>query len=525
MSSTVADGKRCRGAARSSWQSPKPADASVRPSNSIGRLLSENCIRDPITIFDRIAVVFDSKEASMWATRNLSEEDSLRLLDTEEDHFNDFKDKSNVGKCTKTISAFANADGGELFIGIRDSKEEERLSRLFVNPEEANGCITEIFSQFNDGPEYVDIEYVNCGGLGLCLHVTVQRTPFIVRSSEGKIFRRQNAQDREIRNAVDIHKLELEKGVRSFEDSTVEASIEEITNSSSADKFLNYVIPSTDLETFLKKERLLNQKLLRVCALLIFDDNPQSLLPHAGVKIYRYRTLAEEGDRDDLEGQPHTIEGSVYDVIYSAVKYTQDKIESIPLLREQGLVKVKYPAEAIHEVICNAVLHRDYSIHDYVHIRIFDNRIEVESPGRLAGAVTVSNILKQRFARNKKLVRLVAKFPSPPNKDVGEGLNTAFRSMQELNLGRPDIEETDLSVIVRLKHEPLASKEELIRQYLEKWGQINNKKARDICNVQSDSIIRKLFHAMISAGELEKVPDTRGTGTKYRLPKLETARS
>ena len=62
-------------------------------------------------------------------------------------------------------------------------------------------------------------------------------------------------------------------------------------------------------------------------------------------------------------------------------------------------------------------------------MRVFDNRVEVESPGILPGQVTVKNILDEQFARNGMLVRLVNKFPDPPNKDVGEGLNTAFKAM------------------------------------------------------------------------------------------------
>ena len=37
-----------------------------------------------------------------------------------------------------------------------------------------------------------------------------------------------------------------------------------------------------------------------------------------------------------------------------------------------------------------------------------------------------------QYSRNPKIIRLISKFPSPPNKDVGEGLNTAFRAMQEM---------------------------------------------------------------------------------------------
>ncbi|MDP9224790.1 MAG: hypothetical protein M3P18_13255 [Actinomycetota bacterium] len=76
-----------------------------------------------------------------------------------------------------------------------------------------------------------------------------------------------------------------------------------------------------------------------------------------------------------------------------------------------------------------------------MHVRIFDNRVEVESPGRLPAHVTVETILDERFARNGQLVRLINKFPNPPNKDVGEGLNTAFAAMKRLKLREPVIQE------------------------------------------------------------------------------------
>ena len=71
------------------------------------------------------------------------------------------------------------------------------------------------------------------------------------------------------------------------------------------------------------------------------------------------------------------------------------------------------------------------------------SRIEVQSPGRLPAHITPQNILTERFARNGAIVRLLNKFPDPPNKDVGEGLNTAFEKMHQLGLKSPDIEERD----------------------------------------------------------------------------------
>jgi ATP-dependent DNA helicase RecG len=127
------------------------------------------------------------------------------------------------------------------------------------------------------------------------------------------------------------------------------------------------------------------------------------------------------------------------------------------------------------------VLHRDYSIHTDVQVRIFDNRIEVESPGTLPGHITVKNILREQLSRNRFIVRLIHKFPNPPNKDVGEGLNTAFQAMRRLNLKDPIVEENENSVIVYIRHEPLASRAVIIMDYLETHPEINNSKARELC--------------------------------------------
>ena len=65
--------------------------------------------------------------------------------------------------------------------------------------------------------------------------------------------------------------------------------------------------------------------------------------------------------------------------------------------------------------------------------------------------------MREQSARNPKIVRLINKFPNPPNKDVGEGLNTAFEAMEKLRLKKPEIEErrTQLSFMWRTAHSAL----------------------------------------------------------------------
>lgn len=220
--------------------------------------------------------------------------------------------------------------------------------------------------------------------------------------------------------------------------------------------FARYAVPNIDKKTWLIKQQLFRENLLTVAGILLFTDEPQIFLPkRSAIKIFRYKTSGFP-DRDTLDGQPRTIEGSAYSQIYGAVKTVKDMIEGIKKLGAE-FENIEYPDETIHEIITNAVLHRDYSIATDIQIRVFDNRVEIESPGKLPGYVTVKNILDSQSARNPKLVRLINKFPSAPNKDVGEGLNTAFEAMERLKLKSPVIQETETSVLVIIKHERLAS--------------------------------------------------------------------
>jgi ATP-dependent DNA helicase RecG len=170
----------------------------------------------------------------------------------------------------------------------------------------------------------------------------------------------------------------------------------------------------------------------------------------------------------------------------------------------------------LHEVITNAVLHRDYSIPVDSQIRIYDDRVEIESPGKLPGHVTVGNILDSQFARNPKIVRLINKFPDPPNQDVGEGLNSAFDAMRKIRLKDPQISELENSVLVQIWHERLSSPAQIVMEYLETHGTITNAIGREITGIRRDVQMKDIFVALRKSGQLEQVPGTRGRASVWR---------
>ena len=442
-----------------------------------------------------------------------------RLKVLQETQFVDVKAKEIApSKLSRSIAAFCNTDGGVLVIGI-GQQGPTRIWDGFVEVEEANPIFQLVHELFPLNNPITSTFYTSSSEKGLVLVLEMTKTAHIVKASDGKPYVRRAASNLPILTADQLKQLELTKGVSSHEDATVQGDVEAIKQSSVFKKFIESVVPTADADVWLRKQRLEENEKPTVAATLLFSDEPQIVLPKSAVKLYRYKTTDAEGTRETLAFQPLTIEGCAYDIIAQSVKKTVEITEQIPIMGPAGLENIAYPTEAIHEVITNAVIHRDYSINDDIHIRIFDNRVEVLSPGKLPAYITPRNILEERFARNPKIVRLLNKFPDPPNKDVGEGMNTTFEAMRKLNLQDPVVHQTQTSVLVTLKHERLASLEDRIMEHFRRSAHqsLNNAEARAICKEPSDSKVRKAFQRMIDAKMIEKVPNTRGKGMRYRL--------
>jgi ATP-dependent DNA helicase RecG len=452
-------------------------------------------------------------------THVLSAAQVNHLLAREEGHFLDHKSIGiSAAKLTRSLSAFANADGGELLVGIAELSRGKFAWQGFTRIEDANGHIQHLEETFPYGGDF-EYEFLSAGdGNGFVLRITVLKTRDLRQASNGILYVRRGPQNLPVKDDAKIRDLARAKGLISHEDETLGIPIEEITNSLAILGFVLEIIPESEPAEWLRKQRMIVNDLPTVAGALLFSDEPQIGLPKADVKIYRYKTAAIEGSRETLVFDPVTVEGNLYNQISEAVATTVRLTEQIQKMTDGGLINIAYPREALHEVITNALLHRDYSHNDDVHVRIFDNRIEVESPGRLPAHITPANILSERFARNQTIVRIINKFPDAPNKDVGEGLNTAFAAMEKLRLRRPEIIEKDNSVLVLIRHESLASPEQQIVEYLRSNDTINNAKAREITGVQTDHQIRRAFKKLARAKEIEQVPGTERATTKYRLP-------
>lgn len=439
---------------------------------------------------------------------SLSEKEVSEIFDIEENHFNDFKAKEISGKkLSKAVSAFSNASGGDIYVGIREEpKTKIKHWEGFPDVEAANSML-QVLDSINNISGFHEVEFLMHPVLRTyVLKITVFKTQAIVLATDDTAYVRKGAQSLPADTPEKLRRLQLDKGITSYENEPVaESEIEDAIDSDAFSAFSDAVVPSAEPEKWLRKQRLIHDDKLTVAGELLFVDEPQICLPkRSSIKIFRYKTSGQ-ADRGTLAEDPITIEGCAYNQIYDAVEKVKEIIESMKKLGA-SFETIEYPEETLHEIITNAVLHRDYSIATDIQIRIFDNRVEVESPGKLPGHVTTENILETQAARNPKLVRLINKFPKAPNKDVGEGLNTAFEAMTKLRLKTPEIVQNDMSVTVYIRHERLASPEEMVVKYLESHSEITNREGRKLTGIKSENSMKRVFWKLRDKGIVEMIP-------------------
>ena len=457
----------------------------------------------------------------MIETVQITNEQGVAMLARKEGHFMDFKAiEIKPSKLSETISSFANSSGGELFIGIDQIEilDVKNFSwRGFQSPEDANAHIQVFEELFPLGQYYSYTFLKHPTAPGYVLQIEVRKSRQMAFASNNVAYLRRGAQNLPQDTPEKLDRLRMDKGIVSFETDTVDATIDVVSEAEPLLSFLGTVIPTAQAEPWLKKQQLIKNGKPTVAAVLLFSDEPQAILPkRCGIKLYRYKTANPVGSRETLAGDPLTIEGHLYLQIKNAVQETVKMVQGIRKLGTKGLEPISYPHEALHEILTNAVLHRDYSIASDIHIRIFDNRIEIENPGKLPGHVTVHNILREQFARNCAMVRLINKFPDAPNKDVGEGLNTAFNAMSALRLKPPIIEELENAVSVHIRHELLASPDETVMAYLETHVEISNQTARQITGISSENSMKNVFYKLRNSKMIEQVPGRGGGSSAWR---------
>lgn len=349
--------------------------------------------------------------------------------------------------------AFANADGGRIAIGIRDGQ----IEGVNGNPKHLNALMQAAIDH-SEPPVRFESLFVDCinanGELDRVLILDIEASDRVHRNRRGECYLRIGDEMRRLDGLAE-RELSFDKHEAIFDDSIVP----------------NLVYADLDLEALAEYAIRMgssNVPTLLRSRHLYFDLSHRSGVTQAGqllfglvppvwcyIRYLRYAgTTVETGDRSNLvEDIP--LYGTIPSLIEQAKLLLNEKLRVSRLTTAGRFDRILIlPEFAWLEAIVNAVTHRSYSLQgDGIRIRDFDDRLEVESPGRLPGLVRVQNIRNTRFSRNPHIARVLAEMTGYV-RELNEGVQRMFEEMEKSGLRDPVYSPREASVTVTLFKKP-----------------------------------------------------------------------
>lgn len=369
--------------------------------------------------------------------------------------------KIKVSDIADLVSAFANAEGGAIVIGISDkTKTIEGIN--YCGTDKINSFIAVPKECCKPMPVYEEefLDVINSAGqkdriLLLHIHASVEQ---IIRTTNDSTYLRIGDKTKELKG-VDLRNLEYSKSCRHYEDEcNLDASISDLD----LEILLEYkkYIEAAHLPTeqvlrargFLRKRG--DREYLTNAAVLLFAQNVQQFYPNCRIRFVRYEgNSAQVGTNINIIRDVN-IELPILRIIDETKKFVSSQLREFTALdQKSGKFQMvpEYPEFAWLEGIVNAVTHREYGMSgNYIRVTMFDDRLEILSPGKLPNIVTIDNIKETRYSRNPRIARVLTDFGWV--RELNEGVKRIYADMKEFFLEEPIYTEPEQSVKLVLKN-------------------------------------------------------------------------
>lgn len=385
----------------------------------------------------------------------LPEDVAPALLELAEDQWYERKSaRISARELADTLIGFANADGGLVVIGLHDGAVEgvnSSASRLndqmqanidfCVPPVRTKGRLVDCVNRTGEPDRLLAIEIAP----GELVHA----------NQKDEVFLRVGDENRRL-SFAQRQELLYDKGQASYEARPLpEASFANL-DQQLLDDYVNAVEAAEPMR-LLRARGLATKSELTIAGCLLFATSPQELLPEAFVRVLRWRGRERGSGAHQQLLEDRKIEGPIPMQVLEA----RDLVQEFQPTRKALLANGKFgsvplvPEDAWLEGIVNAAVHRSYSsAGDHIRAEIFDDRIEISSPGRFPGLVDLSDPLETtRFARNPRIARVCADLNF--GQELGEGIRRMFEEMRAAGLSDPIYRQTSGSVRLTLLAEPV----------------------------------------------------------------------
>ena len=424
----------------------------------------------------------------------------------------------------KHLVAFANADGGSLVIGVEDNGEITGFSNSKAHKidEFKNMTVTKL-RDTPILPKYKIFDVKNKKGeedkiLVISVEPAYDR---VIKSYDNNVYLRQFDKTEKL-NHEQITQLEYDRGQRYFEDEVVEdSSMEDIDLELVESYRKNMNLTNSNLEDILKARNFIKKGLLTNACVLLFAKEPTKYLPQARLKFIRYDGVKANVGTEINIIKEKTFDKAIPKIITEVKEFIKIQLREFQYLdiNENKFKQMpEYPEFAWFEGVVNALTHRNYSIRgEYIKFIMFDDRIEIHSPGRLPNIVTIENILTQRYSRNPRIARVLSEFGWV--KEMNEGVKRIYSEMEKFFLKKPVYSEPGNNVLLVLENNIL-NRNIRIDDNLKKL--IDEDVYEELNFIEKEIIKFSFMNKKITVADLSKNINKTTVTTRMYLKKLVT---
>lgn len=437
----------------------------------------------------------------------------------------EFMPRPDVELLADTLVAFANADGGTIVVGMDASGafcQDLMMEDIEASLREAQGrCRPPVHVEWQSSETE----------LGLPVLLRVPRSPELHSRDDGRVLIRSGRLNRPLGGEEILH-LASGKQSGEFEVSPVPGATFEDLDPDVIEEYLHkrqerlpHVIMDATKNVLMEIGAVTAAGIPTVSGLLLFGRRPQMFLPKAGLVFVRFpgssrdassRTPSMQyGRREEINGPLPYIIKETWDVLWQ---------EMNPKAQVDGLTREEitdYPPVAVREALVNAVAHRDYKLSGRpIEILMYDDRLEIISPGGLPGYITVENIVDEHFSRNPRIVNGLYYWGYI--EELGTGIDRMIAEMARAGYPMPEFRATPFSFTVVLRNTreraPMFAWESDMNErqlkainYVREHGRITNREYRELCPHVTGETIRLDLADLVAKGVLLKIGDKRGT--------------
>jgi len=409
----------------------------------------------------------------------LLKERAINTIQLGESHFREFKSaftgppekktQRSVKDICKDISealvAFSNADGGELLVGVEDDGEITGVPHSDADLQLMLAAPSTYIHK--DTPIQLSVSSkIDLNSKAVLFFSVLKGSGEVYQLSDGRCVRRRDKEtvpDTPRNIYFDYHEKNSREFDRLFVDGAQVADLDLTLLQTLADNYLRGLSIERYLQQIGVAQYTESGLRLRNAALLLFAKDILRWHPRCQVRVLKVEgSELKSGEQYNVTSDEQ-VSGNVFELLISSWETLRPFLASKTKFGADArfVQQYLYPEDACREALINAIAHRDYVIQNGIDVFIFNDRMEIRSPGALLSTLSIpdlESLTGSHESRNPFITRVLRE--NKFMRELGEGLKRIYNLMEENDLERPTLTSDGTSFTITLPHKSIFSKKQ-----------------------------------------------------------------